>query len=186
MSDTGSGLFAINEFGPIIFIPNPPDRIEALAQGLIDTGELWSVSEAPFKLFTLGRTFNDLHAGSPPKIRVGLDVGLLERLIGKTLASFIKFAQMMERKWPYVIEVGISGVKGVPVYYHKGNGKGSFSEPFPRDTFSMTAQLDSEGVDNFNAALLPFVQELYQLVYLDRSVIVTDELAARHGMLPAR
>lgn len=160
---------AENDFGAITQ-SGMGEGIRALTQ-VFQSGEVWGITEEPFR------------AGTPPLL-VAVNV---EGVLASALSNYLKvYDEDFKFEPPFTLELGATGLQGALLAY-PGTDRwktGEYSKAFKQDSFSWTTQLVSFDESEWQAALLEFCRQFYDLVGKERTEMFTQAHIEEFRLLP--
>ncbi|MDE1996340.1 MAG: hypothetical protein KGI75_27815, partial [Rhizobiaceae bacterium] len=146
------------------------DGITSFTQ-VFETGELWGVSEEPFR------------SGSPPFVpAIGVEKAFVAALDNH---RFI-YEKELKLRPPFTAEFGAVGLKDMYLVVPSVEfSSGEYAGPIRKDSITRSFQLGSFEATEWEAALRDFFVDLYDLAARDRAKVLTDDLVAAN-MIPPR
>jgi hypothetical protein len=165
-----SSLSTRNDWGAISLQPHG-DGITSFSQ-IFETGELWGVSEEPFK------------SGERPFVAA---IGV-ERAFVAALNNYrIVCESDLKLRPPFTVEFGATGLKDRYLLVPSAEfpSTGDYAGPILTDSVYRNFELTSFDIAEWMAALREFLIELYDLTARDRSKVLTEQIIAAHE-LPVR
>ncbi|ODA66597.1 hypothetical protein A7A08_02364 [Methyloligella halotolerans] len=157
-----------NNWGAISLQPHG-EGITSFTQ-IFETGELWGVSEEPFR------------NGD----RSGLVALAVEKALSATLENYrLVYENDLKIRPPFTVEFGAVGLKGQYLLVPSAEFRsGEYAGPILKEGLTKTFQLESFDPAEWNSALRDFLIDLYDLAARDRSKILTDAIVAAHALPP--
>lgn len=163
-----TSLATQNNWGGINLWPHG-DGITSFTQ-LFESGELWSVSEEPFR------------SGNPEHVSA---IGAERSFVGALENYRMIYEHELQLRPPFIIEFGATGLKDqhllVPsIEFPNGN----YAGPIGKDSISHKSELTSFDAIEWQSALKDFLIEFYDLAVLRRSEVLTDQIVVDNGLPP--
>ncbi|MGO4569356.1 hypothetical protein AB4Z52_31000 [Rhizobium sp. 2YAF20] len=157
-----------NAWGAVNVWPHG-DGITSFTQ-IFDTGELWGVSEEPFR------------TGNPPF----MPSIVVERAFVATLDNYrFVYEQVLKLRPPFTVEFGAVGI--LDQYLHvpiAPFSQGEFAGPIRKQNIIRRFQLDGFDPTAWRSALRDFLIDFYDLVARERSSVLTDDLVTANDIPP--
>lgn len=163
-----SSLNNRNHWGAINLQPHG-DGITSFTQ-IFETGELWGVSEEPFR------------TGNPPFIpAIGVEKAFVAALENHRLV----YENELKLRPPFTAEFGAVGLTDQHLVVPSVEfSSGDYAGPIRKDSISRTFQLGSFDAMEWKAALRDFFIDFYDLAARDRSKVLTDDLVTANELPP--
>ena len=157
-----------NRWGAINVDPHG-DGITSFTQ-VFESGELWGVSERPFR------------SGGEPF----LGAIAVEKDFTKPLENYRFVCQQeLQLRPPFTIEFGATGLNGLHLVVPSVElSSGEYAGPMLKDNISYKAELQSFDWNEWQSALREFLIRLYDLAARDRSQVLTDQIVAANELPP--
>lgn len=163
-----SSLNNRNQWGAINLQPHG-DGITSFTQ-IFETGELWGVSEEPFR------------SGNPPFIpAIGVEKAFVAALENHRLV----YEKELKLRPPFTAEFGAVGLTDQHLVVPSVEfPSGDYAGPIRKDGISRTFRLGSFDPTEWRSALRDFFIDFYDLAARDRSKVLTDDLVAANELPP--
>ena len=162
-----NSLSAPNEWGAVNLQPHG-DGITSLTQ-VFETGELWGVSEEPF------RSGNVVAA-----------IGVEKAFVAALQNYRIICERELKLRPPLILEFGATGLKDqfllVPSAEFPSTGEQA--GPIRKSELVFKAEVSGFATDEWQSALRDFATRLYDLAARDRSQVLTDAIVAANELPP--
>jgi hypothetical protein len=181
MSMKVGGIARPNSYGSIIFDCAPgKTSINALTQGF-KTGELWGVSGELFKSWPI----NSRATGKPESGTI-LPMVTFERVYSRVVRNYVDVELALGLSPPFTVVLGVVGLNDVYLTVPIGGpfNNGEFVGPIHEDNLQRTYTLAAVDDKSIKSILREFFKELYDMAYIDRADVWTDELLSAHDLPP--
>jgi hypothetical protein len=158
-----------NDWGAINLQPHG-DGITSFSQ-IFETGELWGASEEPFR------------TGNPSFVAA---IGVEKAFVAALENYRLVYERELKLRPPFTVEFGAVGLAGQHLHVPSVEiPSGACEGPIRKDSFCRSFQLGSFDATEWTSALRDFLIDLYDLVAVDRSKVLTDAHVEAND-LPAR
>ena len=163
-----NSLSNLNRWGAINLQPHG-DGITSFTQ-IFETGELWGVSEEPFR------------SGNPPHIAV---IGVEKAFVAALENYRTLYEKELKLRPPFTVEFGAVGLTNQYLLVPSSEfASGEYAGPILKENFSRTCQLGSLEAVEWVSALREFFIDFYDLAARKRSEVLTDAIVAGNALPP--
>ena len=163
-----SSIHNRNHWGAINLQPHG-DGITSFTQ-IFETGELWGVSEEPFR------------TGNPPFIPA---IGVEKAFVAALENHRRVYEKELQLRPPFTAEFGAVGLIDQHLVVPSAEfPSGDYAGPIRKDSISRTFQLGSFDPMEWSSALRDFFIDFYDLAARDRSKVLTDDLVTANELPP--
>jgi hypothetical protein len=170
------GIPGRNRFGPIIFAPQGPDKIDGLTQGLA-TGELWGIDGTIFRP-NEHWDYRLRDQRIPMWVIPTID---FEKLYVRVLRNQVQVSlSALKLDPPYTVELGAVGLQDVYFTARGLHGQGERKGPLKVDSFQRRYALSDATDDAIKAVLSTYFTDLYDLAAFTRKGVFTNDIVAAH------
>jgi hypothetical protein len=172
------GIPGRNRFGPIIFAPRGPDKIDGLTQGFA-TGELWGIDGTIFRP-NEHWDYRLQDQRIPMWVIPTID---FEKLYVRVLRNQVQVAlSALKLNPPYTVELGAVGLQDVYFTAPGFHGRGERKGPVKVDSFQRRYTLSDATDDAIKAVLSTYFTDLYDLAAFTRKDVFTNDIVAAHDL----
>jgi hypothetical protein len=180
MSLTVGGIASANDYGWLVIDPRANTATQAITQGF-PTGELWGINSQVFSLIAMQRT---LASKEEPAVAFG--VISAEKIYARSLENYVAgVTQELKLKPPFVVELGIVGLKGLYMGApHPEFSSGFYYGPIRESSLVRRYELRDDRIETQQDRLRLFFDEIYDLAECSRSEVLTDEHVRINGIPP--
>jgi hypothetical protein len=173
-----SGIAGRNRFGPIIYAPQGPDKIDGLTQGFA-TGELWGIDGTIFRPDEHW-DYRLRYQGILMQVIPTID---FEKLYMRVLRNYVQVAlSALKLDPPYTVELGAVGLKDVYFTAPGLHGRGERKGPVVVESFQRRYMLADTTDDAIKAVLGTYFTNLYDLAAFTRKDVFTSDIVAAHDL----
>jgi hypothetical protein len=163
-----NSIYNQNKWGAISLQPHG-DGIASFTQ-IFETGELWGVSEEPFR------------SGNPPFIPA---IGVEKAFVAALENHRLLYEKELKMRPPFTAEFGAVGLKDLHLVVPSVEfSSGDYAGPIRKDSISRTFELGSFDPMEWQSALRDFFVDFYDLAARDRSRVLTDDLVTAKELPP--
>jgi hypothetical protein len=172
------GVPGRNRFGPIIYAPQGPDKIDGLTQGFA-TGELWGIDGTIFRPdehWDHRLRYQRIPMWTIPTID-------FEKLYVRVLRNYVQVASSaLKIDPPYTVELGAVGLNDVYFTAPGLHGRGERKGPVIVQCFQHRYPLADTNDEAIKAVLRAYFTDLYDLAAFTRKEVFASDVIAAHDL----
>jgi hypothetical protein len=165
------GIAERNRFGPIIYAPQGPDKIDGLTQGF-ETRELWGIDGTIFRPDEHW-DYRLRYQGIPMCVIPTIE---FEKLYVRVLRNYVQVVSIaLTLDPPYTVELGAVGLQDVYFTAPGLHGRGERKGPVKVESFQRRYTLSDTTDDAIKVLLGTYFTEFYDLAAFARKDVFTSD-----------